>query len=459
VIFLYPTRATATEGFKDYVAWAPEGRLLTGTSRLDLQGILRNPPESMVGKTYPNEEEDRLFALGNWRIPFFSATLDQFLSFLEHGYGGLCRLPQLADSALILDEAHSLDNRLFERLCALLLHFRLPVLLLSASLPRERIRKLQEVGVRVFPDGAEREAYPALLSEEERPRYRMSRCEDVASALQSALASEQEAARSTLWVVNTVRRCQELALRLRVLGVAPLVYHSRFTLRDRRKQHQAVVQAFQNPDGTRPWAVTTQICEMSLDLDADRMVTEDVPLPSLIQRMGRSNRSRSRDTSFRAQVITYPPGDGRPYDLEPGGAAAVAGMRRFAEATRDRELAQGELTRSLQNPRYAPDAPLPAAWASFLCETWFASTEPLRGEEGDLDARCVLTTDLEHGLGPRGMPGDPDKDPLEAWVLCVPRRFVLKDRPLPEWLETRGLGLADGSRYHPDLGFLLFDPE
>jgi CRISPR-associated endonuclease/helicase Cas3 len=37
-------------------------------------------------------------------------------------------------------------------------------------------------------------------------------------------------------------------------------------------------------------ALTTQVCEMSLDLSAALLVSEFAPLTSLIQRMGRCNR-------------------------------------------------------------------------------------------------------------------------------------------------------------------------
>nr|MBK7064763.1 HD domain-containing protein [Deltaproteobacteria bacterium] len=45
VIFLYPTRGTATEGFRDYVAWAPESdaSLITGTARYELDRIHGEP--------------------------------------------------------------------------------------------------------------------------------------------------------------------------------------------------------------------------------------------------------------------------------------------------------------------------------------------------------------------------------------------------------------------------------
>src|SRR5208337_1416078 len=49
VLFLYPTRATATEGFRDYVAWAPEAdaALLHSSARYELEAMLQNPSEAM----------------------------------------------------------------------------------------------------------------------------------------------------------------------------------------------------------------------------------------------------------------------------------------------------------------------------------------------------------------------------------------------------------------------------
>ena len=107
-IFLYPTRGTATEGFKDYVSWAPESdaSLLTGTASYELQEIAKNPKESTRDKNFITEEDEKLYALGFWGKRYFSATVDQFLSFLTHSYGSICLLTVLTDSVIVIDEFH-----------------------------------------------------------------------------------------------------------------------------------------------------------------------------------------------------------------------------------------------------------------------------------------------------------------------------------------------------------------
>ncbi len=54
-------------------------------------------------------------------------------------------------------------------------------------------------------------------------------------------------------------------------------------------------------------AVTTQVAEMSLDLDADILISEIAPVPSMIQRLGRLNRRinlENRGTPRRAYFLT-----------------------------------------------------------------------------------------------------------------------------------------------------------
>ncbi|HEV3190629.1 MAG TPA: CRISPR-associated helicase Cas3', partial [Polyangiaceae bacterium] len=316
VIFLYPTRGTATEGFRDYVGHAPEGdaALVHGTSAYELAGMMENPlevPPSLKGKSVAvDEAEARLFALGLWDKRYFSATVDQFLGFIEHSYTGLCLLPALADAAVIFDEIHSYDPRMWNALVTFLERFDVPVLCMTATLPRSRRQELEgRCALQSYPNATQMRELGDLEEKETQPRYRLStttRDEAVGMALEAL-----QAGRRVLWVVNTVRRCQELARVLRELTGEPVgVYHSRFKLEDRQRRHRETIDTFRAPVRGEPRAaiaVTTQVCEMSLDLDADALITEHAPISSLVQRFGRANRHLRRGPSFRAMLLTYTP--------------------------------------------------------------------------------------------------------------------------------------------------------
>lgn len=112
-IFLYPTRGTATEGFRDYVSWAPEAdaALVHGTAGYELEGMFRDVDDGRVDRMYSPEE--RLFAIGYWSRRIFSATVHQFLGFIQNVYRSTCLMPVIADSIVVVDEVHSFDRNLF----------------------------------------------------------------------------------------------------------------------------------------------------------------------------------------------------------------------------------------------------------------------------------------------------------------------------------------------------------
>ena len=163
--------------------------------------------------------------------------------------------------------------------------------------------------MQVFPHS--REAFEDLQRQSESERYSLSVVEEVGllDIVKNAIANSKK----VLWVVNTVSRCQERARDLKAhLADSGEVfcYHSRFKLCDRRCHHNRVVQDFDK--GTV--VVATQVCEMSLDLDADVLITEIAPVPSIIQRMGRCCREPVPKNGRIGKVYVYLPSGVKPYD-------------------------------------------------------------------------------------------------------------------------------------------------
>lgn len=445
VIFLYPTRGTATEGFRDYVGHAPEGSaaLVHGSSRYELLGMSTNAeetPESLRGKKFiPDETEERLFALGLWPKRYFSATVDQFLSFMEHGYGGLCLLPALADAAVVFDEVHSYDRRMWNALVAFLTRFDVPVLCMTATLPPSRKGELGRL-LRVYPGAEDAEILRDLERAEACPRYRLREMTEE-EAFEAVIAEARHGKR-ILWVVNTVRRCQRTAARLRErLGIDVLVYHSRFKLEHRQRRHRATVDAFRvvSTGTAKPViALTTQVCEMSLDLDADVLVSEHAPVSSLVQRFGRAHRHLREDPTFRADLLTYPPEGALPYER-----ADLEASRAFLSSLANRDISQQDLAVGIEH--YAPPGRDASGSSRFIDGGFFATPGNLREDDGSSTA-AILDVDLAQYIELARR-----REPTDGLQLNVPQKYARppEENVLPSWLS-----LADGARYSTWLGFV-----
>lgn len=446
VIFLYPTRGTATEGFRDYVGWAPdaEAMLLTGTAKYELEAMRDNPSEATKDKHYtPSEKDARLFALGLWSRSFFSATVDQFLSFIEHNYQSICLLPVLADSAVIIDEVHSFDRHMFDNLIAFLQNFNLPVLCMTATLPPSRRQELINAGLKVYPTSDDYKELADLKEKEDYPRYQIHKLTSENDAMPIAIAAYKEGLR-VLWVVNTVDRCQRLANLLATqLKIDDLLcYHSRYRLTDRQQIHQKTVNAFQQ-QRQAAIAVTTQVCEMSLDLDADILITEIAPSTSLIQRFGRAHRHLNRNAQFRAKIYIYRPESNAPYQPEDIDAA-----KNFLTAISEGEISQRQLADLLEmHAKSEPDAD---GSARFLAGGYYAIPGPFR--DGDeFSTPAILDSDL-----------DAVEQCLKAnraydgFIANIPKKFLNNDLPRPAWL-SKYIAIAKSEDYDAQLGFYRKD--
>ena len=448
-IFLYPTRATAKEGFRDYVSWAPEAALMHSTAAYDLQDMFDDESDPRHGLSY--EAERRLFALGFWPKRTFSATVDQFLAFMQYSYSAICMLPVLADSVLVVDEVHSFDRHMFSALKHFLRCFDIPVLCMTATLTEDRRSQLEECGLHTYDKRSGK-----LANVAEQPRYRLS----VAESRDAAAERVRDAlrrGRRVLWVVNTVSRCHEIVAmfakpldtaspdaELRTQDGQPIYcYHSRYRLADRIDRHQAIVDNLK-PGRLACLGVTTQVCEMSLDLDVDLLVTEKCPATSLIQRMGRCNRAQeARSLLESGEIIVYRPLDDLPYSKED-----LTGWEEFLTLVKDRESSQADLEAALAavpGPPWDGDQRSP-----FLTSGPYAvaNEEPFR-DSNDFSRECILFEDVKGYL-------EADDDKRPGFVAPVPRRWATsrdhdtyaEHRRLPRYL-----GVASAGHYHSLLGY------
>ncbi|WP_328965726.1 CRISPR-associated helicase Cas3' [Streptomyces virginiae] len=250
--------------------------------------------------------------------PFVVGTIDQLLfAGLKSRHLALRHLA-LAGKVIVIDEVHAYDaymNEYLERVLSWLGAYRVPVVMLSATLPAGRRRRLAEAyageaGGR--PELEEADAYPLIsvvapgqvsvtncpeVTAERRTEVVMEQLDDDLGVLADRLVSELVGGGCALVVRNTVDRVLRAAevLRERFGPEAVTVAHSRFLDLDRARKDDDLVARF-GPTGLRPAGphivVASQVAEQSLDIDFDLLITDLAPVDLVLQRMGRLHRHR-----------------------------------------------------------------------------------------------------------------------------------------------------------------------
>ncbi|MFD8799941.1 CRISPR-associated helicase Cas3' [Streptomyces atroolivaceus] len=252
---------------------------------------------------------------------FVAGTIDQLLfAGLKSRHLALRHLA-IAGKVVVIDEAHAYDTYMsvyLDRVLSWLGAYRVPVVVLSATLPANRRRELVEAyaggqkgDARDFEPVAQARAYPLLTAVApggapvlRRPSasgrgvdVELEHVDDDMVLLADRLESALEGGGCVLVVRNTVRRVLEAAAALRErFGDANVtVAHSCFIDVDRAAKDASLLRRFGPPSKAegRPAmhiVVASQVAEQSLDVDFDLLVTDLCPADLLLQRMGRLHR-------------------------------------------------------------------------------------------------------------------------------------------------------------------------
>lgn len=298
LFFCLPTTGTTTEHFKDYAleSGIPVS-LAHSRSSVDLQTIAATPTQEEASEGADaaqaacellNAERDKIEALALWSTPLVVTTADTVLGLMANARRAIYTAPAIMQSAIVFDEIHAFDERLFGHLLVFLKNFpQLPVLLMTASLPEERRRAIERVRPDLHP-------VPGPEEFEILPRYCLqypATEEAIWDEVEQCIADKGK----VLWVRNRVEWANDTYDTARDKArdlfpeVAVSVYHARLRYKDRSIRHRRVIDDFKRK-GQAAFLVATQVAEMSLDLSADLLVTDIAPVPALIQRLGRLNR-------------------------------------------------------------------------------------------------------------------------------------------------------------------------
>lgn len=194
----------------------------------------------------------------------------------------------LANACLVIDEADFYDEFTQANILVLLeilQYWKVPVLLMSASLPEIVLSDYQSIGYSV-------ERILEDTSDNTRNRFEIkqikkySELSEIEDILKKCIKQE-----SAIIYTNTVDRAVAFYKWFEKNGIIPIIYHSRFTEPHKKDKEQELIRAL----GREAWengtakgiAIMTQIGEMSINISADIMISELCPIDRLTQRAGR----------------------------------------------------------------------------------------------------------------------------------------------------------------------------
>lgn len=236
--------------------------------------------------------------------PIKITTPHQLLRIFLQGKGWELQSSELYDSLVIFDEIHAYDPYLSGLIVAMAKTLSSPpynakVLFMSATFPThiqqllrahvDNSMPLIELNPNNRNDNVFLEASRHHIKIIKQPPTRFLQS-DPEKTKKLLLSSP-----STLIIVNTVSTAQSIFEYLNRLfeseSVELFLIHSRFKAGDRAKKERIIQDLLKKASSKHPLVVvSTQVIEVSLDVDFHRGIIEISPLDSLIQRLGRINR-------------------------------------------------------------------------------------------------------------------------------------------------------------------------
>ena len=336
--FGLPTQATANGIFSRIFSWANEQcdsekhtiRLAHGMTELneEYQSIFHGCANDVY-------DESELF-IHSWfegrkqalLADFVIGTVDQFLLASLKQKHVMLRHLGLSGKVVIIDECHAYDaymNIYLDNTLAWMGAYKVPVIILSATLPPKRLNELVKAYLNtkkwVVIDEQEY-SYPLLTwTDHNEIKTRILPTDNTEKQICVNRIDEAELAKRlseklfnggcAAVIVNTVDKAQKLSYQLskQLEDFEVICFHSRYTATDRADKEKALLSRVgknsKPDDRNRLVVVGTQVIEQSLDLDFDYLITELCPMDLLLQRSGRLHRhKRERPKGLENPVVS-----------------------------------------------------------------------------------------------------------------------------------------------------------
>lgn len=228
------------------------------------------------------------------------------IAFGIKGYEAM--LVDLAGCDVILDEIHTYSceiQAIVLRIIEILVNVGCRVHVGTATMPKVLYDRILAIL------GGPSQVYEVALPEDELSLFnrheihKAGKFDEVRKDMDSALQKDQK----ILVVCNQVRRAQELysSLKAEYPNIPIMLIHSHFKRKDRQQLEEILTNRY-SAGHKACIVVSTQVVEVSLDINFDMMITECAPIDAMIQRFGRVNRKRTRQSigRYKPIYVLYP---------------------------------------------------------------------------------------------------------------------------------------------------------
>ncbi len=230
-------------------------------------------------------------------------------------------LSDFVGAAVILDEIHAYEVDRLAKILATLEYLQQDMgtraFIMSATLPGVLLQKLEDILHLGDIIRADSETFAKFT------RHRLE-CIDgdlLGEEHLREICDKAKAGVNVLVCCNTVSRVQTVYRYIKEFlaetDVETILLHGRFTGVDRLEKEKRIQELVGSGSDKRGpvVVVSTQVVEVSLDIDLDECYTDPAPLDALIQRFGRVNR-RKRCNLASVKVFTLPDGGQGIYDAD-----------------------------------------------------------------------------------------------------------------------------------------------
>lgn len=306
VIFTLPTQFTTNSMYWDLEPKYRIPKELTGIYHSEIEGVLKledDDEDYIKAEKYQNTFYNK---------PVTVSTVDHLLYSLLHCYKYADRaFGNIFTSVVVFDEVHYYDYYTLNKIgqcLELMRDLQIPHMIMTATMPQAVLNRLQKQargGYAVVTQQELAQAKPYAVTRVDKPITDAKG--EVSSRLLDHIRSYQGC--KQMVVVNRVELAKDLAraIKKEFRDANVICYHSQFCRQHRTDKERLIkilftpqaerterdvnlLQAWDLTDSEEVILVSTQVCELSLDISADIMYSQIAPVDSIIQRGGRLHR-------------------------------------------------------------------------------------------------------------------------------------------------------------------------